>query len=213
MRNRHGFTLIELLVSSSMLVLLASAGYAVLSAGVQSSQKVRRVGAMVAHGQRAMSLMAADIRSAVEYEDVRLMALDTDYDGAASDTIDFLAPCSRRGQLEPGAGSLCEVGYYIDNDPGTEAQWLLRRQDETLDDDPLEGGTLALAAPFVSELNLTFFDGVEWLDGWEGGEELPRAVHITIVVLDEDEAEAPLCLETTVSIVTVSTATQSMARE
>lgn len=202
MRKRRGFTLVELMVTSSMLTLLALAGYAAFAAGVRSSQKARRLGSMVAHAQRALNVMAADIRTAVEHEDFRLTALDAHYEGLAADTIDFIAPRSRRAQGEPDAGGRCEMGYYIDNDPGTDAQWLLRREDFTLDDDPFEGGMVSLVGPFVSELDLSFFDGLEWISGWEDDEQFPLAVRISIVVMDADDAEMPLCFETAVSIPT-----------
>lgn len=192
----------ELLLASSMLALLASTGYVVFSAGVRSAQKTRSVSTMVAHAQRAMMLMAGDMREAVEHEGTRLTSLDVQYGGLHADTIDFIAPLRRHGQEEPGATSRCEVGYYIDNDPDTEARWLLRRQDSTLDDDALEGGMVTLAGPCVSELNLEFYDGFEWVSGWDDQEQFPRAVRIGILVTDHAEIETPFYFETTVSIPT-----------
>ena len=54
----------------------------------------------------------------------------------------------------------------------------------------------------MSELDLSFFDGLDWVPGWEDQEQFPRAVRITIVVMDPDEAERPLHFETTVSVPT-----------
>ena len=155
---------------------------------------------MVARAQRAMTLMTRDIREAVEHEEIKLTSLDVQYGGLDADTIDFIAPLRRHGQEEPDAISRCEVGYYIDNDPDTEAQWLLRREDSSLDDDALEGGILALAGLCVSELNLEFYDGYEWVSGWDDQEQFPRAVRIGIIVVDPAETETPFYLETTVAI-------------
>jgi len=202
MRVRARFTLVELLVTGTMLALLSSAGYVVFAAGVRSAQAVRRVNAMVGHGERALTAMARDIRAIVTDGDVALTALDAQYEGGDTDTIDFIGTGTRRGRDEPGATVRSEVGYYIDNDPDTEAQWLLRREDGTLDEDPLSDGIATLAGPCVSELNLEFFDGVEWLSGWEDQNNFPLAVRINIVVVDPDEVEAPLHLETTISIPT-----------
>ncbi len=187
-------------MSSSMMALLATAGYVVFAVGIRSGQKVRRCSRMVACAERALSSMARDIRAAVAHEDVRLVALDAQYEGLDADTVDFIVASARRGQREPGSGSRSEIGYHIDNDPDTEAEWLARRQDSTLDDDPLEGGTLSLVGPFVSELNLEFFDGLEWMSGWEDQERFPLAVRICIVVVDADQKELPLRFETTVTI-------------
>jgi type II secretion system protein J len=199
MNSRRAFTLVELLVASSMLALLAVGGYLALAAGTRSAQAARRVGRMVASAQAALQQMASDVRAAVAQGDrVRLTALDAQYEGYDADTVDFIAPC--RADPEIGIGGRCEVGYFIDNDPDTEAWGLMRREDGTLDDDPLSGGVLRLVTPLVSELNLTFFDGVEWVDGWDDAEHFPRAVRIAIVVVDPDEILSPRCFETTVSL-------------
>ena len=200
MRKRTGFTLVELLVTTSMLTLFASAGYVVLSAGVRSAQKARGLNTMVAHAERALTAIARDIRAAVEHDEVRLTSLDAQFEGRDADTIDFIATRTRRGEEEPGATGRCEAGYYIDNDPYTEAQWLLRREDSTIDEEPLEVGILSLAAPCVSELNLEFFDGLLWLSGWDDPQHFPRGVRIGVVVVDANEIEDPLCFETTVSV-------------
>ena len=200
MKHRRGFTLVELMVTAVMLTMLAAAGYAVFAAGTRAAGKARRYGRMVAHAERAMNGMAADIREAVAHGDVRLTALDAQYDGLDADTIDFIAPRMRQAQLEPDVTERCEVGYYIDNDPDTEARWLLRREDGTLDDDPLEGGALMPAGPRVSELNLEFYDGLDWEVEWLDKKEFPLAVRIGIVVVDAEDLEAPRYFETTLSI-------------
>ncbi len=187
-------------MTSGMLAVLASAAYAVFAAGTRSAQKARLVNSMVAAGTRSLTAMAADIRAAVEHDGVRLTSLDVQYEGLDADTIDFVATRTRRALDDSEAAGRCEVGYYIDNDPETEAQWLLRREDPAPDDDPLEGGSASPAGPGVAELNLEFFDGLEWAPGWEDQERFPAAVRIDVVVVDPSGRERPLLLETTVSI-------------
>jgi len=201
MRGRRGFTLVELLVATSMLAFLAAAGFAALTTGTRSAAKTRRHGAMVAHGQATLQAMATDIRAAIEHDGFQLISLDNEYDGRAADTIDFIAGDRvRLARGEPGVTGRCEIGYYIENDPETEIKWLLRREDGTLDDDPLEGGAVSLAGPFVSELNLEFYDGFSWESGWREKPGFPEAVRIQIVVVDEDEIENPMLFNTTVPI-------------
>ncbi len=200
MVGRRGFTLVELLVTSGMLAMLASAGFAAFSAGTRSAIKTKRYARMIAHGQAALNSMARDISACIDHGDFPLTSLDAQFEGADTDTIDFIVPRIKEILPEEGAGTLCEVGYYIDNDPDTEGQWLTRREDYTFDDDPLEGGTLTPAGPFVSELNFEFYDGLYWYDGWTLQESMPQAVRIRILVLDEDEIEEPMFFSTTVSI-------------
>ncbi len=156
---RRGFTLVELLVAGAMMAVLAGAGYSVIAGGVQASRRAHASGAAVAHAQQALAAMAADIRSAVARGDVRMTALDARYEDLDADTIDFLIPAPGRRSEDPRTGGIYEVGYYVDNDPATDARWLLRRTDTTLDDDPLEGGNVRPAGAGVSELNLEFYDG------------------------------------------------------
>jgi type II secretion system protein J len=201
MSGRRGFTLVELLVTASMLALLGTAGYATLAAGTRSAQKARRVSDMVAHGRRALTMMATDIRAAVRHDEAGITALDAQFEGRDTDTIDFIAHRTRRSN-DPEATDRCEVGYYIDTSERTEADWLLRREDATVDDEPLADGQALLAGPYVSELDLRFHNGSDWVDGWTDSENLPEAVRIGIVVLDAEEREDPLYLETTVIVPT-----------
>ena len=92
------------------------------------------------------------------------------------------------------------MGYYIENDPDTEIQWLLRREDSTLDEDPLEGGAVALAGPYVAALDLEFYDGLYWQSGWDDTEQFPKVVDIQILVVDEYAIENPMVFRTTVPI-------------
>jgi type II secretion system protein J len=201
MNARHGFTLVELLVATTMLVLLTAAGFAVLNAGMHAGGKSKRYNAMAARGQAALQIMASDIRAAVRSDDYWLVSLDNEYEGRDADTLDFVvAKAPRLQQEDVVAVGHCEVGYYIENDPDTEYQWLLRREDGRLDEDHLEGGAVTLAGPYVVALNLQFYDGLYWVSGWDDEEELPVAINIQIAVQDEDELENPLILSTTVPI-------------
>jgi len=200
MSTRRAFTLVELLVASSMMVVLALAGYAVFAAGARSAAKARRLSRMLAEGQRALAVMASDIRSAVQAGELYLTALDAYYEGHDTDTMDFIAPSGPLGWNEDGAGGLAEVGYYIDNDQATEEKGLVRREDATLDDDPLSGGQVIEIGLSVSDLNLSFFDGTDWWPDWVDQTSLPRAVRIEILVEDPGGVEEPLYLHTTVAL-------------
>jgi type II secretion system protein J len=195
-----GFTLIEMLVATTMLVILSAAGFAALSAGTHAAAKAKRYNAMAARGQAALQMMADDIRAAVEYEKFTLVSLDVQTDGRDTDTIDFIVAKMPRLQQEDDVPvGRCEVGYSIANDPDSEHRWLLRREDGSVDDDPLEGGALTLAGPYVTELNLVFYDGLFWQSGWNE-DELPVAVSIQLTVQDEDGQENPIVLSCTVPI-------------
>lgn len=206
---RHGFTLIELLLATALMGLLVAGGLAALTAGSRTASKTKRYDAMVQHGQAALESMTADIRAVVKRGEYCMVALDAQHQGLDSDTMDFIVAeppkLAHEDERSDDKGAryegYCEVGYSIDNDPSTEARWLLRREDSTLDDDPLEGGAVSLAGPYVSELNLEFYDGFKWTAGWSETKEFPNAVRIRITVVDADEIEAPQVFSTTVAFV------------
>ena len=199
MTNRRAFTLVEMLVTSTMLVLIVTAGFAAFGGGMRSAAKVKRYGRMISCGQLALRAMAADLRAAVEHGDVKLTALDVKYEGRDCDTIDFIIARPNPTRKEKDESGRAEIGYHIDKNPEVKPS-LLRRVDRTLDDDPLEGGALSVVGAFVTELDLEFYDGMIWTSGWEERKDFPRAVRIQMVVVDENEIEKPILFRTTVSV-------------
>lgn len=113
--------------------------------------------------------------------------------------LDFVATRLRRSYSLETTGR-CEVGYFLLEDSENGESWLVRRQDDTPDEFPYEGGDSEPLVPNVAELDLEYYDGTDWLSEWNNSEEFPRAVHIDIVVVDPDEVEDPMQFETTVSI-------------
>ena len=200
MEQRNGFTLIELIVATSMLAMLAGASYAALSTGTRAAAKVKRYNNMIAHGQAALQAIAYDVRAAVIHEDFVLTALDRANEDVPTDTIDFIAAGKPRLQYQEPTSGRYEVGYYIENDPDTDFQWLVRREDATLDMDGLEGGAITLVGPYVNSLNLSFYDGIQWYTSWEQSETLPELVYVEIVVTDEYEIENPIPFSTSIPI-------------
>lgn len=198
-RRTAGFTLVELLVAMAMFALLAGAAISVFSAGTRSGAKSRRYKEMIARGQMALDSVCADIRAAVAQDRNTMTGLDAQYDGRDCDTLDCVIARRNPDRREPDEGGRSEVGYSINNDPSVGPVGLLRREDRTPDEDLLEGGKAALIAPFVSELNLEFYNGIEWAAGWSGSG-FPKAVRIQVVALDEAGIESPLFLSTTVAV-------------
>ena len=199
-RHALGFTLVEMLVATAMFALLVAAALSVFSAGTRSGAKTRRCKEMVAHGQMALDSMCAALRAAVTHDNAKITSLNAQYDGRDCDTMDFAIVRVNPDRKEPDEGGRSEVGYYINNDPNVGTMGLVRREDRTPDDDLLEGGKATLIAPFVSQLNIEFFDGEQWVAGWANERGTPRAARIQIVVLDEAQLENPLFLTTTVSV-------------
>jgi type II secretion system protein J len=200
MKSRRAFTLVELLVATGILAMLLAAGSAVFSAGVRAAEKTRRHGGMVAQGQRALRLIAADLAGATELEDFRLVSLDVQDGGHDCDTLDFILLRRSVDRKGPDEGGRAEVGYSLPKGEQSVERGLLRREDRSCDEDPLEGGETWVVAPSVSDLDFEFFDGYSWAAGWQDRNSLPVAVRVSLVVTDEDGIEPPMLFSTTAPI-------------
>jgi type II secretion system protein J len=204
--SRRGFTLVEMLVTTTMLALIVGAGTAVFSAGTRSAAKAKRYDAIVAQGQRALQRICRDLRAAARQEGFSLTALDVQQEGHDCDTLDLIVARPNPERKLPDEGAWAEVGYSLAKNStdgkrakaAGEIRGLLRREDPTLDDDPLEGGTMHLVAPLVSDLNFEFYDGLSWKAGWDDATALPRAVHIQVTAEDEEGIENPMLFSTTI---------------
>ena len=202
MAGQRGFTLAELLMATVLLTLLAAGGMAAFSAGTRAAAKMKRCDSMVAHAQAALESMTNDLHAATQRaNNYCMMALDTQREGRDTDTIDFLVAGPPKSDFEDSVpAGYCEVGYSIGESPETGQPCLMRREDSTPDDDLLEGGTSLPVAPGVSELNIEFYDGIEWVSGWSTPKQFPKAVRIQIAVVDEDGSETPRKFSTTVAL-------------
>jgi prepilin-type N-terminal cleavage/methylation domain-containing protein len=143
---------------------------------------------------------SAQLPSAPLPPETRLSSLNVQLDDRNCDTLDLVIARPNPDYASPDEGGRAAVGYYLNIDPMNGPVGLLRRENRSPGDDPLSGGRAALIAPFVSQLKLEFYDGADWVDGWSGDSEFPKAVRITIVVLDEAGLENPLSLTTTVPV-------------
>ena len=82
----------------------------------------------------------------------------------------------------PGRVSLVERGYWINDE----------RDIMCHDDEPADGdyttGVSELCGRDIQGFELTYFDGTQWLEYWEGepeGEQaglLPKAIHIVVTI-------------------------------
>lgn len=197
---RRGFTLIELLVAAALMTVLAGAGYAVVAAGSGAAVRVRARAAMAGEAQRAMAAVARDVRAAVTYGERSMTALDTALEGMDTDTLDFVVPCDGRRTQDDKSHAYWEIGYYVDSDPDTDAEGLVRRVDTSPDEDLLGGGAQRPLAESVRGFNVQFWDDGEWSAGREGSLKMPAAVRITLTVVDPLKQEPPLAFETTLPL-------------
>lgn len=193
--GERGFTLIELVVSSALMSIILVASYLCLNAGVSSEQLINTRSDAAQSARVALKLMSSDLRNAVPlWKEFEFVGMRRKLGEADADNIDF----GTRNYIpaNPGELDFCEVSYFLEKDPDSEAYILFRRRDPTPDPEPLSGGRKEEIAKGVHGLRVEYYDGWDWWDEWgdpEGKQRfatypdpnvsgLPEAVKITLSV-------------------------------
>ncbi len=192
MRTR-GFTLVDMLVALTIMGIVLTAVYAVFAF---QSKAIRVAGeGRDASGQGLMILdrLTRDLAGAWLPKD-RKPNPRIKYEFTASEErLDFASTgvLSMDESLGP---EIVEVGYRLE--PGVDGrkqQVLIRRQDDTPDEEPSEGGSEIILTKDLVSLEVFYLDQegeekTEWSSGDD--QELPAAVRIKIVlstIEDQDE--------------------------
>ena len=217
--GRRGFTLIELVISSALMSIILVAGYLCLSAGISSEELINTRSEAAQSARVALNLMSADLRSAAPlWKEFEFVGMRRKIGEADADNLDF--GTRNYTPANPGEMDFCEVSYFLEKDPDSEAYILFRRRDPTPDPEPLSGGRREEIARGVRGLQLEYYDGWDWWSEWgdpEGKQRfatypdpnvsgLPEAVKITLL-LDpeyqkkgaegaEDEPAPPIVFQT-----------------
>jgi hypothetical protein len=113
------------------------------------------------------------------------------------DRLDFLIATPAYGPERDGEPprfhGVNETGYQLlDSKEDPSVGVLYRREDFSVDADPLRGGFLTELYDRVKHFNVTFFDGKLWRNDWSAKREkntLPRAVRVELRILVQDREE------------------------
>jgi prepilin-type N-terminal cleavage/methylation domain-containing protein len=193
-----GFTLLEVLVAVVILGIVLTAVYAAYTSNLETIQAARDYGEVNQIGRIVLDRMAKDLESAfvespLTGPEIKLgfIGETRDVDGNPADRIDF----TTLTHLDvAGTGletDLCEIGYYLEEDPDKETYNLYRRDDPTPDDDLTAGGHAMVLASNVVGLRFTYENAKgEVSEGWdtlseETGRRLPSLVTIELQIQDE----------------------------
>jgi type II secretion system protein J len=196
--DESGLTLLEVLVATAILAVVLAAVYGAYTSHLETIQAVRQSTQVNQIARIILDRMSKDFESAMinpPFPSTELqlgfISEDNNIDGKPADRIDFISLSHlRAGGVGPQT-DLCEIGYFLEDDPDREGLNLYRRDDPTLDDDVTEGGITLELAKNVIGLNF-FFEDMEGesVEEWNTLEEdskktLPTLVTIEIEVLDD----------------------------
>jgi general secretion pathway protein J len=183
--GRRGFTLVDMLVALTIMGIVLTAVYAVFAF---QSKAVRAAGeGRDASGQGLLILdrLTRDLAGAWLPLDRKPNPRIVYEFKASEERLDF-ASTGVLSMDESVGPEIVEVGYRLE--PGREGrqqQILIRRQDDTPDEEPDEGGFEIILTQDLVSLEILYLDGegeekTEWSSGDD--QELPAAVRIKLVL-------------------------------
>jgi prepilin-type N-terminal cleavage/methylation domain-containing protein len=190
MMKHSGFTLIELLIGIMLMTMIMTAVYASYSAGLRSYRKLNTENYLNQNVRQAWRLISRDLRCACisgTNKNVRFVGEHVSESFNSSDNVTFTTYFPF---IEPGSGGMEEVSYYVDSDPKTPQEGLVRVRRRLSSSENMKViENKQEIAPLAKSLKLRYFDGLSWKDIWgidtgrritQQSKALPRAVEITI---------------------------------
>ena len=197
-----GLTLLEVLVSIIILGIILAAIYSAYTSNVETIQIAREQSQVYQTARIVLDRMSKDLESAfieeaLSNEEMKLgmIGKDRDIDGQDADSIDFTTLTHLPLTEKSPRTDLCEVGYYLEEDPENKGLVLYRRDDGILDDDFTEGGYSQELAGMVAGLDIIFqdsyggeFDQWNTLEGKQAGK-LPSLIKIRLTIKEQSGRE------------------------
>ena len=193
MRAR-GFSLIEILVAASLLAIVGGMLVQSLSSSLDAKEAVEGTSNRYHLVRSAVSRMVDEISQA--YLSAHVASAE-----ARSETAFGYVP----RVADEKKGDSRQLAYYLDTDPKTQTQSLLRREQANLDDNFEEGGRALVLLSDVRELTLEYWDATkeEWLDKWDAqgsdpnqASKLPQRVRLKITAVMGDGEQQTFMTQT-----------------
>ncbi|MFH1091188.1 MAG: prepilin-type N-terminal cleavage/methylation domain-containing protein, partial [Pseudomonadota bacterium] len=142
MTNRRGFTLVDLMVALAILALVMAAVYGVFAFQDRALTAATRNREVYGQGLTIMDRLSRDLSGAwLPVTGLKSARIVYGFE-AGSDHLNFVTTASLTPDLNPGP-EVVEVGYRLESDPDLpddRKKLLIRRQDDTPDEDPGAGG-------------------------------------------------------------------------
>jgi type II secretion system protein J len=190
-RQRRAFTLLELLVATGMIAVLAGSLYATLHIAFRARRSALAAVEDVRKAEWALELIRGDIESTVVPRGILAGAFlgedAADSTGRPNDAL-MLHCTADASRATEGTGDIRMVEFACVADEDGEGMVLLRRVTLHLLATKIEEPAEEALCRGVHSLNLRYFDGTEWLDGWDAGmqdNQLPLAVEVTLELMPE----------------------------
>jgi type II secretory pathway component PulJ len=201
--RKRAFALIEVLVAASLLAIIGALMMTSLSSSIDAKDAVDSVSNRYHLVRAATSRLVDEISMAYlsAHHNELEVRTKTGFLGAR-DSLSFTGLGYVPRVEDEKKSDQRQLSYYLDTDARSGSKALFRREQANLDDDFEEGGRELVLLPYVSELELQYWDPQKeaWSEKWDAaGTEigrLPTRVKIKIVAVMEDGRETPFVTET-----------------
>lgn len=194
MRNKSrtsGFTLLEILIVIAILGIIFYIINEVFLRTAVSSEEIISGNIVYQRARTALLKMTTELEQT--YLLTRRKAnftifsgINRTQEGWPRDILHFTATSHERLAADVKESDLCELSYFILQDPETKTLTLWHREDANPDEEKLSGGVVYELAENVLGLDFAYYNGEEWVEEWDSTENgLPKAVRIALTLADE----------------------------
>ncbi len=187
-----GFTLLELIVAMALMDVIAVALYACMHTAFKSKESAQASLAPYRSVMPIFEHIRKDFTSALKPDGILAGVFEgenvsfTDLQDA--DTLGFYT-ASYHPKEDEIASNVIYVQYTLDNDYERDQIVLKRLTTKNILSPSTVEPDEEVIARDIAGLDIQYFDGTTWLDGWDSSEEdatLPWGVRVTIAIWDEN---------------------------
>lgn len=194
---KRGLTLVELLIAMTILVVVTGSTLLIFRGITRAWRTGHMRTERYQQARLLFDLFNRELASSVANVRYPMIGFDASqeehvaHEHSVADALYFV------GTL-PGRTGLVERGYWL-----TSGQQFMCHDDEPADS-TYETGASELCGTEVTDFDVSYFDGTQWLDRWDArplalqAGQLPKAVHIVLVI----GGEAPRRFETVIYVPT-----------
>jgi len=187
LRLLSGFTLLEILITMAILAILATMVYASFSASIRMIERVDSEADIYREARFILARLSEELSMAYRPKgkaipEAIFVGENGVMDGRPQDSLRFTSLSHARSIADEAASDLNLIEYRFEIDPEDRGWVLLHRERNNLDGLSQGGSGEFVIGEGIYSLNLRYFDGKTWVDGWDAESEkaLPRVVEIEI---------------------------------
>jgi len=184
MKKRTGLTLLDLLVAIALLAIILTTIYWVFANHERSVEAASESRDTYGQGRLILDRLARDIAGAWLPANKRPNSSISYLFSGQENGVDFITTAKLSPDTAPGL-DLVEVGYHAIENEDNDDFTLVRRQDQTPDDNATEGGSNIILTKALNAIQLSYINRLgEVMTTWQAEESsgLPHAVRISLTL-------------------------------